>query len=82
MKKKTDEKLELAKNVTVEQAGIEDEPEKLATFHIVQANENLYRISLLYNIRMQRLIEWNHLTDSSAIYQGKKLRLVAPENKE
>jgi hypothetical protein len=31
---------------------------------------------------MQRLVEWNDLTDSSAIYQGKKLRLVAPENKE
>lgn len=47
-------------------------------FHIVTSGENLYRISLLYNIKMQRLIEWNGLADASAIYDGKKLSLVAP----
>jgi type IV pilus assembly protein PilF len=56
------------------------EPEILDTpdFHIVAKGENLYRISLLYNIKMQRLIDWNGLVDASAIYDGKKLSLVAP----
>ncbi|GAC20908.1 type IV pilus biogenesis/stability protein PilW [Paraglaciecola arctica] len=58
----------------------EVEPEILDTpdFHVVTKGENLYRISLLYNIKMQRLIEWNDLADASAIYDGKKLSLVAP----
>jgi type IV pilus assembly protein PilF len=51
-------------------------------FHIVARGENLYRISLLYNIKMQRLIDWNNLADSSAIFDGKKLYLVAPSGVE
>ena len=47
-------------------------------FHVVAKGENLYRISLLYNIKMQRLIDWNGLADASAIFNGKKLSLVAP----
>ncbi|WP_339725234.1 type IV pilus biogenesis/stability protein PilW [uncultured Paraglaciecola sp.] len=47
-------------------------------FHVVAEGENLYRISLLYNIKMQRLIDWNGLVDESAIFEGKKLSLVAP----
>lgn len=48
-------------------------------FHTVQAGENLYRISLQYNIKMKRLIEWNNLQDASDIFAGKKIRLSAPE---
>ena len=51
-------------------------------FHIVANGENLYRISLLYNIKMQRLIDWNELADASAIFNGKKLFLVAPSAEE
>jgi type IV pilus assembly protein PilF len=58
----------------VSEADILQTPE----FHIVANGENLYRISLLYNIRMQRLIDWNGLADASAIFEGKKLSLVAP----
>lgn len=57
----------------------EVKPNSPATFHIVSKGENLYRISVLYNIRMQRLIEWNDLADASAIYDGKKLSLVPPK---
>lgn len=46
--------------------------------HVVVKGENLFRISLLYNIKMQRLIDWNSLADASAINVGKKLYLVAP----
>ena len=52
------------------------------TFHIVQRNENLYRISLRYNIKMQRLIDWNDLEDASSIYFGMKLYIVDPQTIE
>lgn len=51
-------------------------------YHVVQKDENLYRISLQYNIRMQRLIEWNKLPNASAIYAGKKLLIIDPNSIE
>jgi type IV pilus assembly protein PilF len=63
----------------IEQATqVESEISDIPSFHVVAEGENLYRISLLYNIKMQRLIDWNGLTDASAIFDGKKLFLVAP----
>jgi len=47
--------------------------------HVVKDGENLYRISVRYNIKMQRLIEWNKLNNASDIFAGKKLRLTAPD---
>jgi type IV pilus assembly protein PilF len=64
----------LPQQITKVESEILDEPD----FHVVAEGENLYRISLLYNIKMQRLIDWNDLADASAIYEGKKLSLVAP----
>ena len=51
-------------------------------FHVVQKDENLYRISLRYNLKMQRLIDWNNLADASAIYAGMKLYIVDPQTIE
>lgn len=51
-------------------------------YHVVKKDENLYRISLQYNIRMQKLIEWNQLQDASSIYAGKKLHIVDPNTTE
>ncbi|WJG10512.1 type IV pilus biogenesis/stability protein PilW [Aliiglaciecola sp. LCG003] len=51
-------------------------------FHVVQKGENLYRISLKYNVKIQRLVEWNDLQDSAAIYVGKRLIVVDPETVE
>lgn len=62
-----------SKNIETELTEVE-----VPDFHVVAKGENLYRISLLYNIKMQRLIEWNGLADASAIFNGKKLSLVAP----
>ena len=56
----------------------ENKPTTDPLFHVVTEGENLYRISLRYNIKMQRLIEWNKLTNASDIFAGKKLRLTAP----
>ncbi len=47
--------------------------------HIVQRNENLYRISLKYNIRMATLRSWNNLRDADALEEGSTLWLVPPE---
>jgi type IV pilus assembly protein PilF len=55
---------------------------KNSLYHVVQKDENLYRISLQYNIKLQRLIEWNKLPDASAIYVGKKLLIVDPNSVE
>ena len=68
----------VAEQRTKEITQVEPEVIAIPEFHVVVKGENLYRISLLYNIRMQRLIDWNGLVDASAIYDGKKLSLVAP----
>jgi type IV pilus assembly protein PilF len=51
-------------------------------FHIVQAKENLYRITLKYNVKMKKLLEWNDLDDASAIKVGTKLWLRDPKTNE
>lgn len=58
------------------------DPDAQQVYHVVSAGENLYRISLMYNIRMQKLVEWNQLSDASAIYVGKKLWIVDPQSIE
>ncbi|MEP1554325.1 MAG: type IV pilus biogenesis/stability protein PilW [Paraglaciecola sp.] len=52
------------------------------TYHVVSRGENLYRISLQYNIKMQTLVEWNNLADESEIYNGMRLSLVKPATVE
>ena len=51
-------------------------------YHVVQKGENLYRISLRYNVKMKSLIEWNELQDGSPLYVGKKLIVVDPNTVE
>lgn len=64
----------ISKQVAVVTENVEE-----PSYHIVAKGENLYRISLLYNIKLQRLVEWNQLSDASAIYNGMKLKIVAPD---
>lgn len=68
----------LTEPLTKTASQVESENLDVPDFHIVAKGDNLYRISLLYNIKMQRLIDWNGLADASAIFDGKKLSLVAP----
>jgi len=58
---------------------VESTDDKQTVSHVVEKGENLYQISLQYNVKMKRLIEWNQLENSSAIYAGKKLYVVDPE---
>jgi type IV pilus assembly protein PilF len=53
-----------------------------ASYHAVLPKENLYRISLRYNVKMKYLMQWNNLDDPSAIVIGMKLRVKDPENND
>lgn len=75
-KKVTKTATETAVQAVDEQADEDEQQEVL--IHQVQKGENLYRISLKYNVKMKRLIEWNNLPDASAIFVGMKLRVSAP----
>lgn len=43
--------------------------------HVVQAGENLYRISLMYGISMQEIADANGITDPDEIYVGMTLKI-------
>lgn len=58
----------------------QDKPEP--KFHLVQEDDSLYAISVKYNIRLQRLMEWNKLTPESAIHTGQKVWLQQVEESE
>lgn len=47
-------------------------------YHIVQPKENLYRLSLKYNIKLDTLKAWNNLGNNGDIKIGTKLWLVPP----
>jgi len=49
-----------------------------ATHHVVQAGENLYRISRRYNLKIDELLRLNNLKPGVAIQPGQKL-LVNPQ---
>ena len=51
-------------------------------FHIVKQGENLYRISLMHNIKVATLQTWNNLEDPGAIFAGMKLWLVPTQLQE
>ncbi|MCS4306926.1 type IV pilus assembly protein PilF [Rheinheimera pacifica] len=50
--------------------------ESSAPFHIVKEAESLYAISVQYNIRLSRLMQWNQLTPASVIRAGQKIWLA------
>lgn len=60
---------------SVAEDAVADEPVK---FHIVQPKENLYRLSLKYNIKLDTLKAWNNLDNNGSIKIGTKLWLVPP----
>jgi type IV pilus assembly protein PilF len=67
---------EVAEEITEDTSTNED------GFHVVLPKENLYRISLKYNVKMNSLLEWNNLTDASDIKKGSRLRVKAPDNND
>lgn len=62
---------------------VPEEPTNANTpFHIVKPKENLYRISLKYNVKMKKLLEWNKLKDESSVLIGTKLWVRDPNLNE
>ena len=47
-------------------------------FHILQAGENLFSISVRYNVRLQKLLQWNGLRESDRLVNGTKIYLNDP----
>ena len=68
--------------VTKDESVVTDLSKQTSKFHVVSQTENLYRISLLYNIRMSTLQKWNNLDNTGAIIAGQKLWLVPPSMQE
>jgi len=88
---KVDDTLAIADKVveeTVEQTTdeatqqIDEAASTNASYHVVLPKENLYRISLRYNVKMKYLMQWNNLDDPSAIRIGMKLRVKDPKNND
>ncbi|MCC5826394.1 type IV pilus biogenesis/stability protein PilW [Alkalimonas sp.] len=46
--------------------------------HIVQQGESLFAISMRYNIRLERLQQWNQLSPGATIRAGQRLWLAEP----
>jgi len=46
-----------------------------ATIHVVQRGENLFRISLKYNVTLQALMQANGISNPNLIYVGQVLRI-------
>lgn len=44
-------------------------------YYTVQKGDNLYRLSLRYQVTVQQIMDWNGLTNANAINVGQRLRL-------
>lgn len=51
-------------------------PDLKTTHHVVQAGDNLYRISRRYNLKLDELMRLNNLKSGEEIYPGQKLLLT------
>jgi type IV pilus assembly protein PilF len=47
-------------------------------FHIAEKGQGMYDISMLYNIKMRRLLKWNKLTEKSTLFIGRKIYISDP----
>ncbi len=73
---------DIAKKVELEDNPQTEISAQLSPFHIVKPTENLYRISVKYNVKIDKLLEWNNLTDASSIRIGTKLWIRDPDLNE
>ena len=49
-----------------------------APFHVVAYGETLFEISVKYNIKLRRLLQWNNMTERSRLKVGRKIYLDHP----
>lgn len=55
-----------------------DVPAIQVPFHIVGLGENLFSISVRYNVKLQKLLQWNGLKESDRVINGRKIYLNDP----
>lgn len=61
---------------------VSDEAEKVSkedAMHTVVAGQNLYNISVKYNVRLKALRKWNNISENNNIRIGQKLYVVDPQ---
>ena len=63
---------------------LQDEPVRPTVerpeFHVVAQGDTLFSISMMYNVRLSRLLQWNNLTEQSRVYVGQQIYLDDPAN--
>ena len=47
-------------------------------YHIMQGGENLFSVSVKYNVKLAKLLEWNGLTESDPVFAGTKIYVNNP----
>ncbi|GAB0111817.1 type IV pilus biogenesis/stability protein PilW [Pseudoalteromonas distincta] len=47
-------------------------------FHVITVGENLFSISVRYNVKLQKLLQWNGLKESDRVMNGSKIYLNDP----
>lgn len=53
-------------------------PQLATPYHIIQDGENLFSISVRYNVKLQKLLQWNALKESDRVVNGTKIYLNDP----
>lgn len=47
-------------------------------YHVIQNGENLFSISVRYNVKLQKILQWNGLKESDRVQNGTKIYLNDP----
>ncbi|MCQ8878758.1 type IV pilus biogenesis/stability protein PilW [Pseudoalteromonas shioyasakiensis] len=53
-------------------------PQLSTPYHVLQDGENLFSISVRYNVKLQKLLQWNGLKESDRVVNGTKIYLNDP----
>lgn len=53
-------------------------PQLATPYHVLQDGENLFSISVRYNVKLQKLLQWNGLKESDRMVNGTKIYLNDP----
>jgi type IV pilus assembly protein PilF len=47
-------------------------------YHLVKQGESLFAISVKYNVKLAKLLQWNNLAEDTPVYPGAKIYLESP----
>ncbi|SFC67856.1 type IV pilus biogenesis/stability protein PilW [Pseudoalteromonas denitrificans] len=70
-----------SKSLMIEQAysSVKRDVTQIETpFHIVKNGENLFNLSVKYNVKLKTLLAWNNLTENDQVFRGTKIFLNNP----